>query len=195
MKYEKILKHPDRDKLLDLLSDQKKSLRYIENYTKEKYPNDPTYHVSETTLRKFMKEGAGIIREQLTQSEIKKALKRFVKTQNVPDKFYRNYTAPSKYVVEDHAALAAEIQVEMDQLILKLSYLFLNALEATSNVLEGITEGYRDAKDLKQMTSATKDISDMYQLYAGGSNSNKEEDEDSFDSFMRTLDQEEEHHD
>lgn len=187
-KFEKILKHPDRDHILDLLANHEHSLRSIEAYTKEKYPDNPTFQLSETTLRKFMKDGAGVIRDKATQIELSNAFNSFITGQEPPEELSRTYPTPSGYVVEDHAVLAESIQLELEHLSAVLGGLFVNALHTTSSVLEQIAAQERDARDFKQMTSATKDISDMYNLYCfQRQQTTTDNTEDSFDSFIASL--------
>lgn len=190
-KFEKILKHPDRDHILDLLANHEYSLRSIEAYTKEKYPDNPTFQLSETTLRKFMKDGAGVIRDKATQIELSNAFNSFIAQQEPPEELSRTYPTPSGYVVEDHAVLAESIQLELEHLSAVLGGLFLDSLHTTSSVLEQIAAQERDARDFKQMTSATKDISDMYNLYCfQRQQTTTDTTEDSFDSFIAGLETE-----
>ena len=51
----KILKHPDRKGILRMMSNGR-SVRHIEKYLKEKYPDNKKMHLSKDTIQKFRKE-------------------------------------------------------------------------------------------------------------------------------------------
>lgn len=63
--YNKILEHPDRDAIVKLLLEGK-TLKQVEEYIKNKYPNDKKLHISHILLHHFRKE---FLKEDIEKSK------------------------------------------------------------------------------------------------------------------------------
>lgn len=188
MRFEKLLKHPDLNVIVDMLAKKEVGLRAIEKHFKNKYPDEPKYHVSETSLRKFMQEGAGVLRDKSTSIEVRNALTQYIEKTTPPEELCRKHVAVKQYQALDYAETAEAIRQELEKLDLIIGNLFIESLATTSVVLEQIKNQERDVKDFKQMTSAAKDISDMYNIYCFQKQQNSATvTENSFDDFINSL--------
>lgn len=184
MKFEKILQHPDRNWILEMLTDDM-GLRAIQNKIKEKYKDDATKHVSETLLRKFTTEGLGVIRHESTKEEIEMAFNSYIDNKQIPETAYRNYTAPAKYEVHDHSELAEAIREELPAFEAIIEDTFRTSLIATKTVLEQALAYERDMKDYMNIVSATEKMSNMYHLYCNQHKAAMVE--ESYDSYMTLI--------
>lgn len=165
-KYEKVLRHPDLNEVLELLIRKEKGLRAIQDMFKRRYPNDPQYQLSETTLRKFMTEGVGIVRDKAEEAELRAAVTNFLTNMNPlePPKEALPPVPVAPYELHDYQELALEMTQEAGESVQAVNSLLIDTIEATKVILEEVKAHERDVRDFKQMTSACKDVADIYQV-------------------------------
>lgn len=64
-RFSKIYNHPDRNKIIRMLSVDGRGVRAVSNFLKEKYPDDKTKRLTTTTLQKFRREKLNLEGEAL----------------------------------------------------------------------------------------------------------------------------------
>lgn len=186
-KYEKVLRHPDLNEVLELLIRKEKGLRAIQDMFKRRYPNEPQYHLSETTLRKFMTEGVGIVRDKANEAELRAAVTDFLKNMDPlePPKEALPPVPVAPYELHNYQELASNIVEEAGETGIVVNALLMDTIEVTRLVLEEVKNHERDVRDFKQMTSACKDVADIYQVLTKiNSVSAAPTDENSYEAFM-----------
>lgn len=150
MKYEKIITHPDRDEILKQIKD---GVQYekIATYLIDKYPNDASKHVSASSLQRFVKDGLGIIkREKVTFEQLMDRLNEFT-DKNTP-----------KEVVEQIEESLVTIAPSIEEGIKQLMQYTLSSLNL---VVTQTVNQERDSRDIKNITSALRDMSDIYKVF------------------------------
>lgn len=192
-KYEKVLRHPDLNEVLELLIRKEKGLRAIQDMFKRRYPNEPQYHLSETTLRKFMTEGVGIVRDKANEAELRAAVTDFLKNMEPlsPPKEALPPVPVAPYELHNYQELAMDISEEAGAGMQAVHSLLIDTIETTRVILEEVKEHERDVRDFKQMTSACKDVADIYQVLAKlNVKTDAQQEDNSYEAFLALEDEE-----
>lgn len=151
MKYESVITHPDREEILKQIKD---GVQYqkISSYLIDKYPNDPSKHVSASTLQRFAKDGLEIInREKVTFELLTERLNDFI-DKNTP-----------KEVVEEIEEALTTVAPSIEEGIKELMQ---HTLSSLNFVVTQTVNQERDSRDIKNITSALRDMTEIYKVFS-----------------------------
>lgn len=191
MKYEKIMKHPARTEILNMLAEKKMGLRAIQNKIKELYPDNPEWHVSETTLRKFMTEGVQVVRDRMASQDLTARFNAYIRKNedSIPETYSRAYPEQQSYVTRDYDVLAQQIQEELNQMDTIIGSVLMDSRYLYEQMKQEVLDGERSVRDLKDVFSMFKDSVAMYKTYCSPQKTTAA---NTYDDYLSRLDELEE---
>lgn len=175
MKYAKILRHPDRNEILDKIAKKEMSIEAVHRLLKERYGDDKELTLSATYLRNFVKKGLQLDYSSMTAEE-------FMST------FSTNFEDVE--VPASMSQAAAEIQETIDDLAEMSNYLTRKYMALANLIVDECLTGERDIKDAQSIAAAYRSVSQTHIDFSTKVQTVNTSQEDSFDSFIAGLETE-----
>ena len=172
MKYAKILRHPDREEILDKIAKKEMSIEAIHRLLKERYGDDKELTLSATYLRKFVKNGLQLDYQSMTEQSFKQTFIAHFEEVEVP---------PSL------AEAAYEIQETIGDLAEMSNCLTKKYMALANLIVDECIAGERDIKDAQSIAAAYRSVSQTHIDFSTKVQTTTNLEADNVDSFIATI--------
>lgn len=159
----KILKHPDKEEIIRRLNDGE-SIRKMNAWLKEKYPNNKALHLSTVTLQKFRKDNLQLDGKVLQDvQEAASVTKRAVEEQQ------RQAQLESTNAYQDKINEIADSHLDVARKILQLDTIIENRMEYWFNAISsGDSTPQQADKEMRQYIDRQMVLMQQYKKFVEG---------------------------
>ncbi len=164
MSASKVLKHPDKDEIIELLATKGESVREIESMLRSKYPSSKHLWISSVTLQKFRKENLKL--EGRVLRDIQEA-GRVQKQQSEKQEKIRILESTGAYTKKINEI--ADSKLDVQKRILQLDRIIESRMEYWYNaIISGTETASKGDKELRQFMDRQMNLLSQYKKLVEG---------------------------